>query len=98
LRYRKGQEYRPHFDFVRASENQRILTALVYLNDDYASGETCLMRAGLKVKARKGDAIVFRNALPDRSVDPMSEHAGMPIESGVKYLASRWSREDRWTP
>ena len=98
LRYRPGQQYRSHYDFIVASENQRALTALVYLNHDYKGGETCFVKTGLKVKGRKGDAIVFRNAGPDRRTDPLSEHAGLPVTSGTKYLASRWIREQRWAP
>jgi prolyl 4-hydroxylase len=98
LRYRPGQQYKPHYDFVRAAENQRRLTALVYLNHDYDGGETGFVKTGLKVKGRKGDAIVFANALADRSVDPMSEHAGLPVKKGIKYLASRWIRETKWHP
>jgi prolyl 4-hydroxylase len=98
LRYRPGQQYHPHFDFVRASDNQRTWTALVYLNHDYTGGETSFLRTGLKVKGRKGDAIVFRNAGADGGPDPMSEHAGLPVAGGVKYLASRWIRAKRWVP
>ena len=98
LRYRPGQQYKPHFDFVRAAENQRRLTALVYLNHDYDGGETAFVKTGLKVKGRKGDALVFANSNPDRSVDPLSEHAGLPVKRGTKYLASRWIRESRWHP
>lgn len=98
LRYRPGQQYRNHFDFVQSSDNQRFQTALVYLNHDYRGGETSFVRTGLKVKGRKGDALVFRSALPDRTVDPLSEHAGLPVTSGTKLIASRWIRERRWTP
>ena len=84
LRYRPGQQYRNHFDFVQSSDNQRFQTALVYLNHDYRGGETCFVRTGLKVKGRKGDALIFRSALPDRTVDPLSEHAGLPVTSGTK--------------
>jgi prolyl 4-hydroxylase len=98
LRYRTGQQYRPHYDFVRASENQRHLTALVWLNEDYQGGETHFLKTGLKVKGKRGDCIVFKNSLPDRSVDRMSEHAGMPVIVGMKLLASRWIRESRWAP
>lgn len=98
LRYAPGQEYKPHFDFVRAGANQRRLTALVWLNHDYRGGETAFLRAGLKLKGKKGDAIVFRNALPDGSVDPMTEHAGLPVTKGTKYLYSRWIRTERWVP
>jgi prolyl 4-hydroxylase len=98
LRYRPGQQYHAHLDFVRASENDRVLTALVYLNHDFAGGETRFLKTGLKVKGRKGDALVFRNAAPDGGPDPMSEHAGLPVTSGTKYLASRWIRAHRWAP
>jgi prolyl 4-hydroxylase len=98
LRYRPGQEYRPHYDFVRATENQRFRTILVYLNQDYVGGETCFIKTGLKVKGRRGEAIQFSNATASRDVDPMSEHAGLPVTRGKKYLASRWIREAKWVP
>jgi prolyl 4-hydroxylase len=95
LRYRPGQQYRNHLDFVPGAENQRILTALVYLNTAYEGGETAFVKTDLKVKGRKGDAIVFRSTRPDGRPDPMSEHAGLPVTRGEKYLASRWIRERR---
>ena len=98
LRYRPGQQYHRHLDFVRAADNQRFLTALVYLNDDYRGGETVFPKAGVTVKGRKGDALLFRSALPDGRPDMMSEHASLPVTSGTKYLASRWIRERRWAP
>lgn len=98
LRYRPGQQYRPHLDFTPAADNIRVLTVLVYLNEGYEGGETRFLKAGLDVKGRRGDAIVFRNAFPDRRPDPRSEHAGLPVTKGTKYLASRWIRERRWIP
>jgi prolyl 4-hydroxylase len=93
LRYRPGQQYRPHLDALPGLSNQRILTLLVYLSDDHAGGETRFTRLGLTVAARKGDALLFANALPDGRPDPMSEHAGLPVRAGVKLLASRWIRQ-----
>jgi prolyl 4-hydroxylase len=91
LRYRPGQEYRPHVDWL-LDDNPRIMTALVYLNEDYAGGETEFIKTGLKVRGRKGDVLVFRSQGPDGGLDPLSEHAGLPVTSGTKYLASRWIR------
>jgi len=93
LRYRPGQEYRPHFDALPSNENQRVLTMLVYLNSGYSGGETSFTRAGLTVAGRMGDALLFRNARPGGSPDLNAEHAGLPVSSGEKYLASRWIRE-----
>jgi len=97
LRYVPGQEYRPHVDWD-GGENGRVATALVYLNDDYEGGETLFVKTGLKVKGRKGDVLVFRSATPDGSFDPLSEHAGLPVRSGTKFLASRWIHARRYAP
>jgi prolyl 4-hydroxylase len=96
LRYSPGQQYRSHLDYIPGLDNQRIRTALVYLNTEFKGGETAFVKAGLMVKARKGNAIVFRNTLPDGRPDPMCEHAGLPVTRGTKYLASRWIRERRY--
>ncbi len=98
LRYQPGQQYRTHLDFIAGAENPRVLTALIYLNEDYEGGETAFVRTALKVKGRKGDVLVFRNAGEDKRVDPLSEHAGLPVTRGTKYLASRWIRARRWVP
>jgi len=98
LRYSPGQEYRPHFDFVKGAENRRLMTALIYLNDDYEGGETAFVRTGLKVKGKTGDVILFRNEGAEIGPNPNSEHAGLPVTKGVKYLATRWIREARWIP
>ena len=98
LRYSPGQEYRPHFDFVKGADNRRLMTALIYLNEDYEGGETEFVCTGLKVKGRTGDVILFHNEGADGGPNPRSEHAGLPITKGVKYLATRWIRESRWIP
>lgn len=92
LRYAPGQQYRPHLDAVPGMANQRILTALVWLNADYEGGETLFLERGLPVKGGQGDLMVFANALPDGRPDPATRHAGAPVTSGVKLLASRWIR------
>ena len=97
LRYRPGQQYRPHVDWL-PPPNRRILTALIYLNNDYQGGETEFPKVGLKVRGQMGDALVFTSALPNGDLDPLAEHSGLPVTAGTKYLASRWIREHRHTP
>lgn len=93
LRYQPGQEYRPHFDALPSGDNQRVLTMLLYLNADFSGGETLFTETGLRFRGALGDALLFRNARPDGSPDPMSKHAGLPVSDGQKYLATRWIRE-----
>ncbi len=97
LRYQPGQQYRPHVDWL-GGENRRIVTALIYLNDDYEGGETEFVKTSLKMRGHQGDALVFRSVGPDNQFDPLSEHAGLPVRNGTKYVASRWIREARHTP
>jgi prolyl 4-hydroxylase len=92
LRYRPGQEYKPHFDAVPGEANPRILTMLVYLNHGYEGGETLFLKTGLSFKGQKGDALLFRNTLADGRADEYTQHAGRPVTAGEKRLASRWIR------
>ena len=93
LSYGPGQEYRAHFDALPPGDNQRILTMLIYLNENYEGGETLFTKTGFSVAGRRGDGLLFRNALPSGAPDPSTEHAGLPVRSGQKFIASRWIRE-----
>jgi prolyl 4-hydroxylase len=98
LRYSPGQEYRPHFDYLEANENPRPWTALIYLNEDYEGGATRFVKTGDEVRGRTGDVLIFGNSDGRGARDPLAEHAGLPVTSGVKYLATRWIRERRHIP
>jgi prolyl 4-hydroxylase len=90
MRYRPGQQYRPHVDGVGGGANKRVLTAIAWLNDDYEGGETAFTELGLTVRGRKGDLLVWRNLLDDGALDRGMRHAGLPVTRGAKYIASRW--------
>jgi prolyl 4-hydroxylase len=96
LRYKAGQEYKPHHDAIAGFDNQRAVTMLIYLNDNYKGGETRFLKTGLDVKGKRGDALLFRNVGPDGRADETATHAGMPVKGGVKLIASRWIRERRF--
>ncbi|WP_343891124.1 2OG-Fe(II) oxygenase [Sphingomonas oligophenolica] len=98
LRYAPGQQYRAHLDSIDNAPNQRIKTVLVYLNEGFRGGETRFTANGLNVSPRGGDAILFSNALADGSPDRRSEHAGLPVIQGVKWLATRWIRQRPYNP
>ncbi len=98
LRYRPGQEYKPHFDAIAATDNQRVLTMIAYLNTGYEGGETLFITSGLRVSGTIGDVLMFRNADADGRPDPHSQHAGLPVTRGEKLIASRWIRQYRFGP
>jgi prolyl 4-hydroxylase len=98
LRYTPGQEFKPHFDALPGVRNQRMWTALCYLNDGYSGGDTEFPELGITVRGQAGDMLFFRNADAEGRGDPRTKHAGLPITAGVKWLASRWIRQRDFDP
>jgi len=94
LHYAPGEQYHEHSDALPGvpPHQQRVLTFLVYLNEDFDGGETSFPALGIKVRGRTGDGLLFRNAAADGQPDPRAIHAGLPVTRGVKHLASRWIR------
>lgn len=101
LNYQKGEEYKPHFDFITASESnarelaatgQRVATVLIYLNDGYDGGETVFPTLNWKFKGKPGDALVFWNVSETGEPDRKTLHAGAPVTRGEKWLYSKWVR------
>jgi hypothetical protein len=101
LHYTKGQEFRPHFDFMNPANpayreelrrGQRIVTFLLYLNEGFAGGETDFPDAGLRFKGKTGDAIFWANVDAQGQPEPLTRHAGLPPTSGEKWILSQWIR------
>jgi prolyl 4-hydroxylase len=98
LHYRVGEQYRPHLDALPPGFSQRVATVIVYLNDGYGGGETHFPHSDVKIAGRRGDALLFRNILPSGAVDRQAVHAGMPVTTGSKWVATRWIRASRYDP
>ncbi len=99
LRYRTGQEYRVHHDFLGpkdpdlAAHGQRMRTAIIYLNHGYGGGETHFVVPDFRFAGKTGDVLVFNNVDENGSTDYQARHAGRPIEHGEKWIASLWFRD-----
>lgn len=100
LRYARGEEYRPHRDYLRDpaelaadAPGQRLRTVFVYLSDVAAGGETDFPLLGVRIAPRRGRVVLFDNVGADGSPDPDTLHAGLPVERGRKWLATLWMRE-----
>lgn len=106
LRYEPGQEYRTHVDYfdpalagqkkVIEETGQRILTMLTYLSDVTAGGGTEFPKLGIRVDPEPGMTLAFYNVTGDGQPDPRTKHAGLPVEQGTKWLATRWIRDRDW--
>lgn len=102
LHYKPGEEFKPHFDYLSPdlpglaanvkSWGQRVVTLLVYLNEDYESGETEFPRLSYAFKGRTGDALMFGNANAQGGPEELLLHAGLPPVNGEKWLLSQWVR------
>jgi prolyl 4-hydroxylase len=98
LRYAPGQQYKLHHDCLSGEVNQRERTFIAYLNSDYSGGATHFPATNLTCRGNIGDAIIFKNTLPDGSVDRRSQHAGLPVTSGEKWICTRWIRQNSFDP
>ena len=100
LHYDVGQQISEHFDFVDPNvpdyerhireRGQRLVTFLVYLNDDYAGGETEFPRLGVRHKGVSGEGFFFVNAFADGRPDVRTLHAGRAPSSGEKWIVSQF--------
>jgi prolyl 4-hydroxylase len=90
VKYSPRQEYRPHYDSNEV--NLRKHTLFVYLNDDFERGETYFPELHLQVKPRQGRAVYFLNRDSDNNLIPFSVHAGLPVQTGIKYGCNIWVR------
>ena len=83
LRYNKGEFYKEHVDtFLTAP---RLVSCSFHLNDDYEGGEFGFFDKKLKIKANKGDVVMFPSTF-------MYPHQILPVTKGTRYSIITWFR------
>jgi len=100
LHYDVGQEFVLHCDFLDpramsaeiARNGQRVVTFLIYLNEDFEGGETDFPALRLSYRGKAGEALLFGNVDAAGQPDERTQHAGCPPTSGEKWLFSQWVR------
>jgi prolyl 4-hydroxylase len=102
LHYSPGEQITNHYDFVNPrvhnyadeirQRGQRIVTFLVYLNDDYEGGETDFPQLALRYHGGKRAGIFFTNALPNGEADLRMVHAGLPPRDKEKWIITQFVR------
>ena len=105
-RYEPGQEFREHCDWFDTNAGywpgevnrggQRSWTAMVYLNEVESGGQTEFRNLGLRFPPQPGMLLLWNNATPQGEPDHDTLHAALPVESGVKYVITKWFRTRPW--
>ena len=103
VHYTPGQEYRPHFDFYSprgaayrvgtAVQGNRLVSVFAYLSDVSRGGCTAFPLLDERFPPRRGDALLWYNLGRDGLPDPLTLHAGEPVEQGEKWGMNIWLRE-----
>jgi prolyl 4-hydroxylase len=97
LKYNEGEQFKPHHDYFgsKVTDNDRIATVIVYLNDDFTGGDTVFNELGLTVRPNIGSALFFDYKYIDE-LNQKTLHEGTPVLSGTKYIATVWIRRKPW--
>lgn len=106
LHYPAGAEATAHFDFLLPSNDanraslarsgQRVSTLITYLNEVESGGATTFPKAGLTVLPVRGNAVYFEYCNQAGQLDHQSLHAGAPVLSGEKWVATKWMRQQKF--
>lgn len=104
--YPVGGEYKRHHDFFHKSNpeynnfikrgGQRSFSLLFYLNENFEGGETKFIKNDLIIKPKTGKLLIWSNLLENGDLDYDSEHAGLPVASGEKWIAIIWVRQGKF--
>ena len=100
LRFAGGKDYPAHVDYydetdpeqgkMIATGGQRAVTFLVFLNDDFAGGETHFPSLPRQFEAKKGDALFWWNINNDGTPVPATLNGNLAVASGEKWVLSQW--------
>jgi prolyl 4-hydroxylase len=108
VKYDPNGYYKEHYDAscddlkecVNFEKNggQRLVTMIIYLNDDFTGGTTKFPNLKQEFVPKTGNGLLFYSLQNDGDkCHPLSLHAGMPVKTGHKYIANVWLRERKYT-
>jgi predicted 2-oxoglutarate/Fe(II)-dependent dioxygenase YbiX len=80
LKYGAGQKFVDHIDTY---DNNRNISMVYYMNDDYEGGEIVFPRFDIKHKPEKDEMILFPSIY-------VYNHEVLPVVSGVRYAVASW--------
>ncbi len=83
VHYNKGGFYKPHRDCFGKDNRDRIISSVVFLNDDYIGGHLRFNSLNLEVRPRKGRLVVFPSVYL---------HEARELKKGEKSILVTWAR------
>jgi len=106
VHYEPGGFFKSHYDACEGTKEfcqrmdgvsgPRILTYIVYLNDDIEGGETYFPYLNRKVVPKKGKLVVFQSSDENGKLIRQSLHGGEPVTKGVKWICNKWIRINKY--
>ena len=107
VKYEPNGYYKPHYDAscddkeecVNFEKNggQRVITMIIYLNDDFTGGMTDFPNLKMEFIPKKYSSLFFYSLEKNgNKCHPLSLHAGTPVKTGIKYIANVWLRERKY--
>lgn len=81
LKYTENQQYHMHSDSSKS--NRRLVSGLIYLNEEFSGGETDFPLQDVRVKPESGLICLF----PSIYTHP---HASLPVIEGTKFVIVTW--------
>jgi alkylated DNA repair dioxygenase AlkB len=80
-KYKVGAEMGPHVDYYGEPDIEPLMSAVMYLNDDYDGGGLRFPKQNITIKPSAGSILVFP------SVEPFY-HEPLPVIFGTKYISA----------
>ena len=102
LHYKAGEDFGLHWDYLLpeipthaaeiARNGQRIVTFIIYLNQEFDEGQTHFPKLDLRFRGEPGDGFYWANVDLAGNPEPRTLHAGLAPASGEKFLLSQGIR------
>ena len=101
LRYRRGAQYKPHYDYFDPGQpgtpailrrgGQRVASLIMYLREPAGGGATVFPDIDLRVQPVRGSGVFF--SYPQAHPCSLTLHGGEPVQAGEKWIVTKWLRE-----
>lgn len=98
-KYAELQYYGPHWDYFfygPNTDNNRVATVIIYLNDNFSGGSTSFPNLNLAVRPQQGRLLYFDYNY-NEEINRLTMHSGDIVFLGTKYIISVWIRKSSWS-